>query len=169
MDWSQRFKGELISLFPLLSEIISNANSAGVETSLSPMKISLGGNLLNLLDATNIIENFISKSYSSWAEIKKRDPQVAKDKLPSFFDDSLRSYVEEVVSFIGNDTVVTPSIMQRLWEGIDNLSIIAVKHIHHTRGAKLDESGKQIGYINNYFPEISVRVARELFEIKDWN
>lgn len=168
-ETSERFKNELLSLFQILREIIENANSNGIETNLSPLKISFGSNLLSMIDSEDIIRQYIDRSNKDWNQIKERNIQLVKEKLPSFFSDTLKSYVEEVVQFIGNEKIVTPAILDKLWCGIRDLTVIAIKHIHHKRGMKLDESGKQIGYANNYFPDISVRISREMFEIKDWN
>jgi hypothetical protein len=142
-------------------------------TTLSPSGISYAIGYANgkIKDKGNVwvVENFINKTHKHWQQIKDRDVNHFMDKMKElvpFIEDEDMKELKRI--FTENDPKGKPLIdkddKDAFWDFIESFCKLSIHYIH--TGRKPIVEGEGFKYTKTFFPDVKVKSAAELFEIK---
>jgi hypothetical protein len=127
--------GELYEEYPTLQ-------AKSIFPSLSIMKIAR--DLTLTFDKTTIIESFIKNSRPHWDEIYKKDTNFFISHAGTLFSIIPVNIVEQFGNMfkkkVNDREVMTEEDMDRMWQGLHSLVVIAIKYIAKNRSKEQVQS-----------------------------
>lgn len=175
-----KFLEELGQFSELFIGMFENAEKCGTPLSFgaSSAKIRVEFILTGLkipFALRKAMEIFIDRSKLYHARIAARDIDFLKRDAFLLFEGVPKESLLEISGLFDNPNIVTPSLLEQLWEKLTSLTVLSVKYVHWKRWGVDVDTGKE-GYVNKYLPAnptkgevgFSVKNAVALFQIRGY-
>lgn len=164
-----KFKKNLIALLELFQEIIVyiKTEKPFYKLDIEPNILSLAKFKLSSMDDLILIENFISKSYNYWDQIKEKDEEFLVQNSNVLFEGAPVEYINIFTEILtkcddNNTPLIDNDIKDNIWEILNGLVINSIKHIHIQR--KYNTTTKKYTVI--YAKDIKLGEVSEKWNVK---
>ncbi len=163
----------------LFVEVFSNAEKNDVSLSFGSSLAGVAiGSLMKALKyipgkSESALDLFIDRSRHHHLRIAKKDLSFLQKDAFSLFEGVPKDKLAEISSLFDNPSIVTPALLEQMWDKLTHITILSVKYVHWKRWGIDIDTGKE-GYIIKYFPAnpesgdpgFSVKKAVEIFGIQ---
>jgi hypothetical protein len=162
----ERFKERVVQFCDFIKNILSEANSNGIETPASPFVLDLIKNFIKKEESEKIITTFILRSHNSWERALSRERDYFRtDGLKAFYgipEKNIEEFNQLFDTHKPDGTLLfDETIQEGVWELFHSLIKTSVCYIHQTR--KPDPVTKK--YTQNFFPEISIKKQVDMWKL----
>lgn len=182
----RRFKTNFSGLYDLGIDIIQDLEKRGYSVPVSSMLMRIGKMVIipQMLEkgiseeemksderkCLAIIETFIVKSAAYWEQIKNHDEKFLVDNSSVLFSDLPENYVNGFKDLFAmkdrGELIVKKEDLDDLWQFLEAMVRISIKHIHLTREPNELLKGTEKYYGKEYFPSLRINKLIEIWQVK---
>jgi hypothetical protein len=163
-----RFHRNLLEFIELVREIVTRAQAAKLQCSVSPFMIDIAKGVVQGVDPDVSIDKFIGKSHSAWEQIKNKDLEFFRNNAFSLFDALPEQQVKEFSALfdmkVGDQPLVDEETLERMWCFFHSSVKQSISYVHFKR----DPDPETRKYRQTYMPAISIKKSVEMWEIKEF-
>lgn len=134
MGHQQRFKANLVSLSKYILGVNDEASKRGIKIIDSGI-LGVGAALVENIDCKVMIETFITKSHSSWEEIRKHNEPYFVEHACDFFAGIPEDAIKKMITLImgrneKGEYYVDKKVRDTIWKYMEAFVKIALKYLH---------------------------------------
>ena len=126
----------LVDMLDLVRELVASCFEKGW-TEIHPNVIQIASSFLSTMDKDILIDNFISRSYFYWDQIKKKDEDFFFDNAHKVFTELPSDQVQAfTVLFTAHDDdklIVSEEDRESVWEYLHCMVKISIAHVFNKR------------------------------------
>jgi len=166
----ESFQVNLLDLITFFGSLATKINNTGAKSPCSPIILDAGNTYIKSRNPTELITNFVDKSWKDWELCPTRDEDTlfknVKALFPAIPDANLLT-IRQMFDTLDpkGKKIVTEQDKKDIWEFVIELIRMAITYVHSERCWGKKPDGKY-GYTKVFFKDISLSSFAEKFDVE---